>query len=152
MHYRIHRPVLHLAVCWIFPEEVVTFPIRRGSNWSRNKSTAAIWTDISQNAFDTGHTERALIGTDTRLKRVRRQRLIAMLTGRSEFKHGVLNVNPSILGNQWFLEPFLCPSPARSGMLDRALHPNFTARADWVFLYDNLFPTFWNEHSAPCQL
>jgi hypothetical protein len=101
----IDRPVLHLAACWIFPEEVVPFPIRRRPDWSRNKPAPAIWTDISQNAFDTGHAEGALIGADTRLKRVRRQRLVAMLAGRSEFKHAVLEVKLPILGHQWLLEP-----------------------------------------------
>jgi len=109
MRRRIHRTVLHLGARRIFPQEVVTFPIRRGSNRSRDKTAAAIGTDISQNAFDTGHAEGALIGADARVKRVGRQCLVAMLAGRSEFKHGVLNVKLSILGNQWFLEPFSAP-------------------------------------------
>ena len=102
----IYRPVLHLAAGWIFPKEVITFPIRRRSNRSRNKPAATILTDISQNAFDARIAEGALIGADARVKRVGRQRLVAVLAGRSEFKHGVLDVKLPIMGNQWFLEPF----------------------------------------------
>jgi hypothetical protein len=106
MRHRINRPVFHLGACRIFPEEVVTVPIRRRSNRSRDEPAAAIWTDTSQNVFDTGHAERALIRADARLKRLWRQRPVAMLTSRSEFKHGVLDESLSKTGNQWFLEPF----------------------------------------------
>ena len=106
MRCQIHRPVLHLGARRIFSQEVITVPIRRRSNRSRDKSTAAIRTDISQNAFDAGGAEGALIGADARLKRIRQQRLIAMLTSRSKFKHGVLSLKLPKPGNQWFLEPF----------------------------------------------
>jgi hypothetical protein len=101
----IDRPVLHLVASRIFPEEVVPFPICRRPNRSRNKPAPAIWTDIFQNAFDTGGTEGALIGADARLERVRWQRLITVLASRSELKHGVLDVRLSKTGNQLFLEP-----------------------------------------------
>ena len=87
MRRRIHRSVLHLGARRIFPEEVIIVPIRRGPNRSRNKPAAAIWTDISQDVFDTSNAEGALIGADARFKRVRRQRLVAVFAGRSEFKH-----------------------------------------------------------------
>ena len=106
MRHRINRPVFHLRARRIFPQEVVTLPIRRRPNRSRNKSAAAIWADTSQNLFDTGRAEGALIRADARLKRLRRQRPVAMLARRSEFKHGALHVKLPIMGDQWFLEQF----------------------------------------------
>ena len=114
MRRRIHRTVLHLGARWICPKEVVIVPIRRRSDRSRDEPAAAIWADISQNAFDTRNAEGALIGTDARLKRVGRQRLIAVLAGRSKFKHGTLDVKLPETDNQWFLEPFSVPSDQRS--------------------------------------
>jgi hypothetical protein len=99
--------VLHLGARRIRRKEVVIVPIRRRSDRSRDKPAAAIWADISQNTFDARDTESALIGADTRLKRIRRQRLVAVLAGRSKFKHHVLDVRLTETGNQWFLKPFL---------------------------------------------
>ena len=115
MGSRVNRPMFYLRASRIVPQEVVTLPIRRRPNRSRDKSAAAVRTDISQNMFDAAHAERALIRADPRLKRLRRQRLVAMLAGRSEFKQGVLDVKLPTIGNQWFLEP-LCAlrSPASS--------------------------------------
>lgn len=95
MSHRIHRTVAHLGTRRVFSEKVATLPIRRRSNRSRDKPAAAIGTDISQNVFDTGRAEGALIGADAHLKRVGPQYLVAVLTGRSEFKQGVLNVKLS---------------------------------------------------------
>ena len=106
MRNRIHRPVLHLGARRIFPQEVALVPIRRRSDGSRDEPAAAVWADISQNVFDTRSAEGALIRTDTRLKRVRRQRPVTMLAGRSQFKHEILYVQLPVMGNQWFLEHF----------------------------------------------
>ena len=76
MHLQIHRMVLHRGARRICPKEVVIVPIRRRSDRSGDEPAAAIWADISQNALDARDTEGALIRTDTRLKRVRRQRLM----------------------------------------------------------------------------
>src|SRR5713101_609037 len=100
MRHRIHQPVLHLGVRRIFSKKVVTVPVPRRSNRSRDKPAAAIWTDISQNASDGRIAEGALVRTYARLKRIGRQRLIAVLAGRSEFKHGVLNVKLPIMCDQ----------------------------------------------------
>jgi len=100
MRHRIHRAVLHLGARRIFSKKVVTVPVPRRSNRSRDKPAAAIWTDISQNAFDARIAEGALVRAYARLKRIGRQRLVAVLTGRSEFKHGVLNVELPIMCNQ----------------------------------------------------
>jgi hypothetical protein len=104
MRRLIDRPMLHLRPSRIVPQKVVTLPIRRRANRPRNEPAAAIGADISQNLFDTGHAERALIRADHRLKRLRRQRLIAMLAGWSEFKHGALDVKLPKTCNQWILE------------------------------------------------
>ncbi len=63
-------------------------PIRRRPDRPWSEPAAAVGTDIAQHLFDARHAERAFIRADPRLKRLRRQRLIAMLTGWSEFKHG----------------------------------------------------------------
>ena len=91
MRRRIYRSVLHLGARRICSKEVVTVPIRRRSDRSRGEPTAAIWADITQNMFDAHNAEGTLVGADTRLKRIGRQRLIAMLAGRSQFKHGVFD-------------------------------------------------------------
>jgi hypothetical protein len=113
MRNRIHRPVLHLGARRIFPQEVALVPIRRRSDGSRDEPAAAIWANISQNAFNTRSAEGALIRTDTRLKRVRRQCFVAVFAGRSEFKHGGLAVKLPVMGNQFFLEPFSASRPLR---------------------------------------
>ncbi len=88
MRRRIDRPMFHLRTSRILAEEIIAVPIRRRPDWPRDKSAPAVGTDISQNPLDTGHAKRALIRADPRLKRLRRQRLVAMFAGRSEFKHG----------------------------------------------------------------
>jgi len=91
MRRRINRPVLYLRARRICSKEVVVVPIRRRSDRSRDEPAATIWTDISKNLFDTGRAEGALIRADPRLKRVRRQRLVALFASGSEFKHDVLD-------------------------------------------------------------
>jgi hypothetical protein len=109
MSCQIHRSVLHVGASRIFPKEIVIVPICRRSDRSRDKSASAVGTDISQNAIDAGHAEGALIRADARLNRLRRQRLVAMLAGRSEFKHEILDMQLPVMGNQWFLEHFSVP-------------------------------------------
>lgn len=105
----IHRPVLHLGARRIFPQKVALVPIRRRSNRSRDKPAAVIWADISQNVFDTRSAEGALIRTDTRLKRVRRQRPVTMLAGRSELKHRdlVVKLSNGAINGSWNIFPVL---------------------------------------------
>lgn len=109
MRRRIDRSMFHLRASRIVPEEVVAVPIRRRSDWPLDEPTAAVGTDITQNLLNARHTEGALIRADPRLKRLRRQSLVAVLAGRSEFKHGVLDVKLPKTGNQWFLEHFPAP-------------------------------------------
>ena len=103
MRRQIYRPVLHLGARRVFPKEIVIVPIHRRSNRSRDEPAAAIRANISQNAFDAGGTKGTLIGADTRLKRIRRQRLVAMLAGRFEFKHGdlVVKLSNGAINGSW---------------------------------------------------
>ena len=121
MRRRIHRMVLHLDARRICPEEVVIVPIRRRSDRSRDEPAAAIGTDIFQNVLDAGGAEGALIRADARLKRIRRQRPVAMLARRSKFKHEILNVQLPVRAIKWFLEHFSFTS------LDRALAQSLIA-------------------------
>ena len=63
-------------------------PIRRRPDRPGSEPAAAVGTDVFQHPFDARHAERTFIGTNPRLKRIGRQRLVAMFAGRSEFKHG----------------------------------------------------------------
>jgi hypothetical protein len=90
MRRRIDRPMLRIGTGRICPEKVVIVPIRRRSDRSWDEPAATIWADVFQNAFDARSAEGTFIGADARLKRVRRQSLAAVLTGRPEFKHGIL--------------------------------------------------------------
>ena len=96
MRCQINRPVLHHRARRIFPKKVVAPPVRGGPDRSREESATAVGTDIAENPFDARFTERALIRTNPRLKRIRRQRLVAMFARWSEFKHADLNVRLSI--------------------------------------------------------
>ncbi len=87
MNCEINRPVLDLGTRWVLAKEVVTFPVLRGPDWSGNKSATAVRADVLQDVIDTRGAERALVGADARIKRVGKQRFVAVLTGRSEFKH-----------------------------------------------------------------
>ena len=102
--------MLHLGARRVFPKEIVIVPIHRRSNRSRDEPAAAIRANISQNAFDAGGTKGTLIGADTRLKRIRQQRLVAMLAGRFEFKHVVLDAKLRVVRNQWFIKLFSVPN------------------------------------------
>jgi hypothetical protein len=89
MNCRINRPVLDLGTRRVLTEEVVAFPVLRRSDWSGNKSAAAVGADVLQDVIDTRGAKRAFVGADARFKRVGRQRLVAVLTSRPEFKHAV---------------------------------------------------------------
>src|SRR5688572_30837091 len=87
MNCRIDRPVLDFGACRILAEEIVAFPVFRRPDWSGNKSATTIRADVLDDVIDTSGAERALVGADARLNRIRRQRLVAVLAGRSEFEH-----------------------------------------------------------------
>ena len=84
---RINRSVPHSRARRILGEKVVTLPVRQWSDRPRRESSAAIRTDIVQDAFNAAHAERAFIGTDSRFERIRRQFLVAVFAGRTQLEH-----------------------------------------------------------------
>lgn len=84
----IHRTMPDLRARRIRTEEIVPFPVLARAHRPRRKATTAVGAHILQNPFRAVCAEGALVTTDTRLKRGRPQRLITVLTGRSEFEHG----------------------------------------------------------------
>jgi len=87
MNRRVNRPMLDLGARRVLAKEVVAFPVVRRSDRSRNESAAAVRADVFQNVTHTRSAKCALVSADARFKRVGRQRLVALLTSRSEFKH-----------------------------------------------------------------
>jgi hypothetical protein len=84
----IHRTMPYRGARRIGTEEIVPFPVFGRAHRPRRKATTAVGAHILQNPFRTVCAEGALVTTDTRLKRGRCQRLVTVLTGRSEFEHG----------------------------------------------------------------
>lgn len=76
------------------------------SDWPRNEPSFAVWSRIAEEVIGTGRAKRSFERTNARLTRIRRQRLIAMLASRPEFKTDILGVTLSKMGDQWFLKPF----------------------------------------------
>ena len=89
MGHRINRPVLDLGARRVLAEVVVTLPVPGRSDWSGNKATAAIWTDVVQNAIDTRGAEGTFVGADACFKGVGWQRFVAVLAAWPEFEHSV---------------------------------------------------------------
>lgn len=87
MGHWINWPVLDSHTGRVLAQEVVPFPIVRGSDWSRSKTTAAIRTDIAQYVIDTRRAKSAFVAADACCERVGWQRCVAMFARRSEFKH-----------------------------------------------------------------
>src|SRR5438045_6339721 len=84
---RIDGPMPNLGAWRILAEIVIAFAIRRGADGSRDKAAAAIRTYVRQDSLDTFGAKRAFIATDTRIRGVGRQRLVAVLARRSQFEH-----------------------------------------------------------------
>jgi hypothetical protein len=102
MNWRVNRPMSDLGARRVFTEKVVAVPVVRRSDRSRNKSAAAVRADVFEDIIDTRSTKRTLVGADARFKRVRRQRLVAVLTGRSQFKHTVCLSCPLTIEMTWY--------------------------------------------------
>jgi hypothetical protein len=68
MSFGVNWPVLDLGTRWVFTKVVIIFPVLRRPDGSVHKTTAAIWTHVTQDGIDTGCTERTFIGTDVCLK------------------------------------------------------------------------------------
>ena len=69
----------------VFAQKIVAIPVMRGPDRPMLKPSPAIGADIVQNMLHAIRTERALITANPRLRRIRQQRLVAVLTGMSEF-------------------------------------------------------------------
>ena len=89
MGHWIHWLMSDLGARWVLTKIVVAFPVLRRSDGSGNKVTTAIWTNVAQDSVNTRNAKGALIGTDACVKRIRWQCFVAVLTIRSQFKHGV---------------------------------------------------------------
>jgi RNA polymerase sigma-70 factor, ECF subfamily len=86
---RIDRPVPDLPAGRIRPEAVVPPPVARRPDRPRRESAAAVRAHVVEDPVDAGCAERALIAADARVERVRRQRCVAVLAGRTKFQHGL---------------------------------------------------------------
>lgn len=79
----INRTMLDFLTRRILAKEVVALrvrPICRRPDGPGNKAPAAIWTNVTQQAVDAGGAERTFIAANARLKRVRGQRPVTVLT------------------------------------------------------------------------
>lgn len=92
----LNWPVLDFGTRWVFAKIIVTVPVLRWSNWSRNESATTVGADVAQHLVDAHGTECTFITADARIKCVRQQWLIAMFAVRSEFKHRALSVAISL--------------------------------------------------------
>src|SRR5262245_61723805 len=86
MRLHINGAVPHLCRWGIGPDEVVAPPVRRRSNWSWREPATAVRADVLQHLFDARPTECALEAAYHRIASLGRQRLVAVLAGRSKFK------------------------------------------------------------------
>jgi hypothetical protein len=117
MRSRINGPMLDLGTGRILPEEVVAFPVLRRPDWSGNEATPAVRAHVLQDSIDTGGAEGAFVGTDARFERVWRQRPVAVLAGRPEFKHTgsfVVTANDYVQGPRRWGEAQRSPAGKRS--------------------------------------
>ena len=89
MFLEVHRPVLHGRAGRVDTQVAVIFPVLRRPDWSGHEPATAIGAGILQDRLHAGCAEGALIGTDARFGRIRRQWLVAMLTGWAKFEHGL---------------------------------------------------------------
>jgi hypothetical protein len=67
---------------------IVAFPVRPRPDGALLESAAAIGADIVEDALHAIRTEGAFERADHRFRRMRRQRLAAILANRPEFEHG----------------------------------------------------------------
>jgi hypothetical protein len=83
----IDRLVPDPGACRILAEEVIAFPVLRGSDRPWHKPAAAIGADIAQDMLNASSAKRTFISTYAGIKRGRGQGLVAVFAGRSEFEH-----------------------------------------------------------------
>lgn len=102
----LNWPVLDFGTRWVFAKIIVTSPVLRWSNRSRNESATTVGADVAQNVVYACSTERTFVAADARIKCVRQQWLIAMFAVRSEFKHCTLFV--MVLSPELNLPNYIC--------------------------------------------
>ena len=64
----IDRPVLNLGARGVFAEEVVTLPVFRWPDGSRDEPAAAVRTDVVEDRVNARRAERAFISANARLQ------------------------------------------------------------------------------------
>ena len=124
MNFGVDRPMPNLGARGVLTKEVVAFPVLRRSDWSWNKSTAAVRAYIFQDVFDTRRAKCALVRADACFSRIGRQRLVAILASRSEFKHAAPVSSRRRLtkeDNRRHAADTKCPP--RDGCIDRRARP-----------------------------
>jgi hypothetical protein len=84
----INRLVFDCCARRVLAKKVVTLPVVRRPDGSRNEAAATVWTDVAQHMFHAGRTKRTFIGADAGLKRVWWQSFVAVFARGSEFQHG----------------------------------------------------------------
>ena len=85
----VDRPVFDNRARRVFAKIIVAFPVPRWPDWPGDKAAAAVRADVIQDGLDAGGAERALVAADARFERSGWQRLVAILTGWSQFQHTV---------------------------------------------------------------
>src|ERR687888_2411544 len=82
----IDRLVLHGLARRVVAKVVAAFPVALRADRPWREIAAAVGADVAEQ-LGTRCTERAFEAADTRIERLRRQRLIAVFAGRSQFEH-----------------------------------------------------------------
>ena len=87
MRSKIKVAMLDSGRCRVFAEIVIALPVSNGPDRTRDKPTAAIWTDVAQKTVDAIGTESTFIAADARLQRIRRQCFVAMFASWTKLEH-----------------------------------------------------------------
>lgn len=83
----VNGPVFNLRTRRIIPKEVVAVPVFGWPDWSWNEAAPTVGAHIFQHSIYTRSAKRTFVGTNARFERIRRQHLVAILTGRPKFGH-----------------------------------------------------------------
>lgn len=106
MGHGIDRPVPDFGARRVHAKKVVALPVPRRSDRSRNEPTAAVRTHVTER-FDARRAERAFIRTNASIDGTGRQRLVAVLAGRTKFQHRApsLSCSPTARADAAYAEP-----------------------------------------------
>ena len=80
------------GTCRVCAQKIVVLPVSGRPDWPADKSAAAVRADVMQDVLDTGCAKGALIGTDAPVRRLGRQRFIAVFASWSKFQHDGLSM------------------------------------------------------------